>query len=220
MRTNEQPSDVGQKLNEVKFRAELSALYHQKRERFFELFDKLSKVANLFAGSAALWKVAEAKSLAAVAVIMSVSSALALVFSWSERARRHSELARSYRDVLTKIAAEGEESLDPKTINAWASELCAIEAKEPPSLAALAVACHNELAIARNQDSEYHPQKFLVRCFMHFFDLPHAPKRDDASIAEENAKAKGGSVLKFSIGLIVGNAIAVAVFWAIQKCAI
>ncbi|MYN04243.1 hypothetical protein GTP41_19305 [Pseudoduganella sp. DS3] len=205
MNSSEPPSDVSLKLNEVKFRAELSALYHQKRERFFELFDKLSKVANLFAGSAALWKAADSKSLSAVAIVMSVSSALALVFSWSERARRHSELARSYRDVLTKIALEGEESLELKTINSWASELCAIEAKEPPSLAALVVACHNELAIARNQDSEYHPQSLLVRCSMHYFDLPHAPKKLNV-VSSSDAQSYTGGALKFSLGLVVGIA--------------
>lgn len=218
MSTNELPGNVSLKLNDVKFKAELSALYHQKRERFFELFDKLSKVANLFAGSAALWRVAEAKSLATVAIIMSVSSALALVFSWSERARRHSELARNYRDVLTKIAAEGEDSLELRTINSWASEICAIEAKEPPSLAALVVACHNELAIARNQDSEYHPQKLWVRCCMHFFDLPHVPQKDDSCTNQEKAKAKSRGSVKFFMGLIVGIVVCAVAYGVTQKC--
>jgi hypothetical protein len=47
------------KRHDALYKAELSALYHQKRERFFELLDKLGKAAAVFGGSAALWKLGD-----------------------------------------------------------------------------------------------------------------------------------------------------------------
>lgn len=160
------------KRHDVLYKAELSALYHQKRERFFELLDKLSKAAAVFGGSAALWKVGNPDVVAFIAVCIMGTSSLSLVFSFSERSKRHSELARSFRDVIAEITSAGDFDVTDSIASAWAGKVCSLEAKEPPTLAALTVMCQNELAIARNERTLVHPQSLLTRWTAHFFDMP------------------------------------------------
>lgn len=165
---------VWEKRCDAQYRAELSALYHQKRERFFELLDKLSKAAALFGGSASLWKIGEPNTVAFFAVIVTLASALSLVFSFSDRARRHAELARGFREIITEIISKGDHSFDAPTADTWLGQVYALEAKEPPTLAALTVMCQNELAIARGNPECVHRQKTWIRWMAHFFDMPQS----------------------------------------------
>lgn len=156
------------------YRAELSALYHQKRERFFELADKLGKAASLIGGSAALWKIGNENFVAAMAACVTTSSALSLVFSFSERSKRHSELAQGFRTIISEILAKSEFDITPVDAGAWMSKVCALEVKEPPSLSALTVLCQNELAIAKGAENKVRPQNMSTRLLAHFFDMPLA----------------------------------------------
>lgn len=160
------------KRHEAIYKAELSALYHQKRERFFDLSDKLTKAASLFGGSATLWKVGNQEVVSAFAAFITATSALSLVFSFSERSKRHAELARNFRDIISEIASKGDLSFNESDTSVWMGKLCALEAKEPPTLSALTVMCQNELAIARNETSHVHPQSMWKRWMAHFFDMP------------------------------------------------
>jgi len=152
------------------YRAELSALYHQKRERFFELFDKIGKAVAVFGGSAALWKIGDPEWVSIVAALITASSALSLVFSFSERSKRHAELARSFREIAGDIVGTSDFAIRDAKASEWMGKVCALEAKEPPSLSALVVMCQNELAIARKAD--VYPQPFYIRWLAHFFDMP------------------------------------------------
>jgi len=155
------------------YRAELSALYHQKRERFFELFDKIGKAVSLFGGSAALWKIADPILVAKIAAAITASSALSLVFSFSERSKRHAELARSFRELASDIVGNGDFDIPDAKASGWMGKVCALEAKEPPALSGPVVLCQNELAIARK--AEVYPQSFIARCLAHFIDMPPNP---------------------------------------------
>ena len=160
---------------DAKYRAELSALYHQKRERFFELADKLSKAASLFGGSAALWKVGAqdgSGAIAIFAVIVTFASALSLVFGFSDRARKHAELARGFREIISEIIAKGDHDFEMKNADGWMGQVYSLEAKEPPTLSALTVMCQNELAIAMGCPGHVCQQKTLTRWMAHFFDMP------------------------------------------------
>jgi len=152
--------------------AELSALYHQKRERFFELLDKLSKAASLIGGSAALWKIADPEVVQGIAMFIAVTSALSLVFSFSDRSRRHAELVSAFRLIIAEIAAKGKRHATEEDINSWHGKIRTLEAKEPPALAALVTLCQNELALAAEQPHNVHPQPVWVRALVHFFDMP------------------------------------------------
>lgn len=154
------------------YRAELSALYHQKRERFFELADKLGKAASIFCGSTALWKISDENIVAAMAVVVTMTSALSLVFSFSERSKKHAELAQGFRAVIGEILAKSEFSVTNADASIWMSKICALEAKEPPALSALTVMCQNELAIARGANNKIVPQSLRIRLLAHFLDMP------------------------------------------------
>lgn len=160
------------KRNDALYRAELSALYHQKRERFFELWDKLGKAVSVFGGSAALWKTGNEDVVAVVALAITASSALSLVFSFSERSRRHAELARGFREIAGEIVGTSDFDLPEAKASEWLGKVCTLEAKEPPSLSALVVMCQNELAGARNGTT--YPQPLRIRLLAHFLDI--APK--------------------------------------------
>lgn len=154
------------------YRAELSALYHQKRERFFELLDKLGKAVAVFGGSAALWKISDPGLVSQIAALITASSALSLVFSFSERSKRHAELARSFREIASDIMGTSDFAIRDSKASEWMGKVCALEAKEPPALSALVVLCQNELAVARQ--APVYPQSFFVRHLAHFFDMPRA----------------------------------------------
>src|SRR5450830_683849 len=113
-------------------KAEVSALYHQKRERFFELLDKYSKATSLLCGSAALWKIANPRVVEAMALAITFLSALSLVFSFSERSKRHAELARGFCLVAGDIVKLGRDFLDAD-VNRWNESLYKLDASEPPS---------------------------------------------------------------------------------------
>jgi|GEM_PF-3354582 len=154
-------------------KAEVSALYHQKRERFFELLDKYSKATSLLCGSAALWKIANPRVVEAMALAITFLSALSLVFSFSERSKRHAELARGFCLVAGDIVKLGRDFLDAD-VNRWNESLYKLDASEPPALGALVVLCQNEIALAKDQPDAVIPQNVCVRLLAHFFDMPRS----------------------------------------------
>ncbi|KVE11290.1 hypothetical protein [Burkholderia vietnamiensis] len=156
----------------IVYNAEMSALYHQKRERFFELGDKLTKVASLLGGSAALYKVSEPSVIGAVAVMITTASALSLVFGFSERARKHAELSREFKGLISEISRVGPFDFADDDLKAWDEARCRLEIKEPPALSLLVVICQNELAIAQNQPSRVVHISFWKRILANFIDLP------------------------------------------------
>lgn len=172
----EVPSDeledyLWEKLHKIKYNAQLSSLYHQKRERFFELLDKLSKALSIIGGSAIISKLISSDSLPYIAAAITIASTLSLVFSFSERARKHSELSAKFKDVLVKIASSGERKLIEEELNAWAAKICELEISEPPALGLLVVHCQNEIAIAKGQLDMVKEIGTIERLFMHIFDM-------------------------------------------------
>lgn len=87
------------KRHQVLYRVELSALYHQKRERFFEVCDKLAKAVAVIGGSAALAKIGSGYWIVYIAAAITVTSTCSLVFGFSDRARRHAELSRNFASL-------------------------------------------------------------------------------------------------------------------------
>jgi len=153
------------------YRAQMSRLYHRKRERFFALLDRYSKAFSLIAGTAvfsSLLTTLEAKSFAGLAV--AICTLPSLVFAWSDKSRLHSELAAEYVNIEADIASKG--ILEWGSIDIFKSRLIAIAAKEPPELSALIRQCQNELAIAAEQTDKVFSLTLLERMFIHLFDMP------------------------------------------------
>ncbi|MQA38629.1 hypothetical protein [Rugamonas aquatica] len=164
----------------VQYRAELSTLYHRKRERFFALCDRCSKAASLIAGTAAfssLLPTAEAKAWAGV--VVAASTMPGLVMAWNDRARLHGELAQKFLAVEAEIVAKGKRDFTESDLNTWLAKILAIEASEPPTLGGLTAVCHNQLATSNGNPESIVKISKIKRFFMHIFDMeiawPEAP---------------------------------------------
>lgn len=172
MAASAEPRYLWKRRHDVLFQANVSALYHQKRERFFELLDKFSKAATLIGGSAALWKIADRDVVERLAVVITGASALSLVFSFSDRSKRHAELAAGFRLIAAEIVGKGERNFLESDLDGWKEKIYKLCAKEPPALAALVLLCQNELALAAEQPDRVHPMPLWVRWLAHFLDMP------------------------------------------------
>lgn len=164
----------------VQYRAELSTLYHRKRERFFALCDRCSKAASLIAGTAAfssLLPSADAKAWAGV--VVAAATMPGLVMAWNDRARLHGELAQKYLAVEAEIVAKGKRDFTEADLNIWLAKLLAIEAAEPPTLGGLVAVCHNQLATSNGNPESMVRISGIKRFFIHLFDMevawPAAP---------------------------------------------
>ncbi|GAA5784881.1 hypothetical protein [Chitiniphilus shinanonensis] len=165
------------------YKAELSALYHQKRERFFEMSDKLTKAISLFGASAALAKLTSPIALAWFAGAIAVASALSLVFGLADRSRRHAELARNFRQLMVEIIEKGELDFSEADVKTWCARATQLEVTEPASLGALVVICQNELAAVRENGKVYAVKRWQ-RMLAHFLDF-------DMSQAKEQPQRQG-----------------------------
>ncbi|MBI5658074.1 MAG: hypothetical protein HZC43_00655 [Nitrosomonadales bacterium] len=153
------------------YRTELSTLYHQKRERFFSVCDKLGSAVGVIGGSAALASLSNPALLAWIALVITVVSAAALVFGFSDRARRHADLAKDFRQLEATIVGWGERDFNEQDISSWDANTRMLESAEPPALGALVVLCQNELARAQGHDGHVSHLNWLQRMFAHIFDF-------------------------------------------------
>jgi len=160
----------------VLYRVELSALYHQKRERFFDFCDRGAKVVSIVGGSAALYKLGVDEVVAVAAAAITVVSALSLVLGFGEKARRHSELARNFKQVQAEMLRVGERDYTEDNLRDWEARVALLEATEPASLGVLVRICQNELAAAR-PGGVRRPVGVLRWPLAHLLDLP-LPKSD------------------------------------------
>jgi hypothetical protein len=171
------PPDTGYLWNkrcETLMLVQLSVLYHQKRERFFDLLDKLTKAVSVFGGSAALWKLSSPQVIAWAAALITATATFSLVGGFAERARKHADLARSFRLLEGDIVGAGERDYTEAGINAWQARLRGLEASEPPALGALVIACQNELAVAAGQRDKVVYIPWPRRLLMNFIDWNRA----------------------------------------------
>lgn len=166
----EQQDDSWARRYEVLYRVELSVLYHQKRERFFELCDKLAKAVAVIGGSAALWKLTSPEALGWIVAAITVTSTLSLVFGFSDRSKRHAELARNFRQLEADIVGKGVAGFD-EHLDKWEEKARMLESQEPPALGGLVVLCQNELAIAANQRDKVVPLSLRQRWTAHLVDF-------------------------------------------------
>lgn len=159
------------KRHAVLYRTELSTLYHQKRERFFSVCDKLGNAVGVIGGSAALASLSNPELLAWIALAITVVSSIALVFGFSDRARRHADLAKDFRQLESAIVGRGERDFTEQDVSAWDASTRMLESTEPPALGALVVLCQNELARAQGQLGCVVQMNWMERLGAHFVDF-------------------------------------------------
>lgn len=153
------------------YKLELSALYHLKRERFFDILDKIFKAFSLIGGSAAIFKISEVETVKYIAALITITSSLSLVLSFSDRARKHGEYAKNYRKLHASILRVGDRDFSENNINDWEAETLEIESSEPLALVLLTVVCQNEIAISRGDWDSVCKVPFYKIPFIHIFDF-------------------------------------------------
>ena len=158
----------------ILYQMRLSVLYHQKRERFFDIVDKI--VASLLAVSATaafttLFRPEEGgKAIAAFTALLSM---VPLVFNPAQRARHHNQLAQDYRRLLAECEIAGQAWTDEQCNN-FSSKSMQISASEPSPLTALVADCQNQLALAFDEE-KVADLKIYHHLFKHWIDLRPKP---------------------------------------------
>lgn len=174
--------------HEVSYRLRLSIRYHQRRTRFFDLWDKWIKALVVLASTSAFATLtieAAGTSIAKwTSAVIAAMSALSLVFAFSEKARIHANLTRRYSELEAELAAM--RASRKGSLADIDRRIRLIEADEPPSLGALVVLCQNEIALQEGHENSITSLRWYQRVLAHFVDLP-APTR--ARLTQEKQRS-------------------------------
>jgi hypothetical protein len=152
-------------------RLRLSALYHLKRERFFDNADRCIKAFAVIGGAAAVSQlIADATAKLWIAALVSVLSTVSLVFALSQKARRHSELARDFTKLLARVEEAGPYP-SPDKLDKFCSEITNLEASEPAAMSALVRHCENQISMSTGHPEEVIPLTPWQLLWMHLWDF-------------------------------------------------
>ncbi|MGA0569627.1 hypothetical protein ACO2Q9_02780 [Variovorax sp. VNK109] len=158
---------------EIVWKCMVSALYHQKRERFLDGMDRFAKFVGIVAGAAVFAKLTEHPLLGAwFAGIFTIITAASLAYDPASKARRHAELARDFKRLQSEVVRKGE--LSARDLRHYEAETLILESGEPAALSALVTHCHNELTTALGQDVQ--PLPLWQWLSMHFIDFDQSRK--------------------------------------------
>lgn len=150
----DEASEILNRRHELVYSSKLGFLYHRKRERFFDLCDKVTKSVTVLLGASLLGSFVK-DLVPLVGAIVSAIGLLALVFGYTDRKQRHKELADAYAELMARTEAIGQ-GITLAQLDLLHGELHKLNAKEPPTLGTLVVLCQNEIAIA-----EGHPDSVV-----------------------------------------------------------
>jgi len=157
------------------WRVMISALYHQKRERFLDGVDRCSQAIGMLGGAAAFAAVFTTPGGFSVpGAIVAVVGAGALCYGPGAKARRHAELARDYKSLHAAIVRCGA----PLTVEQrcdFDARILLLEANEPAALGALVTQCHNELSVALDRAHAVTPLRLRERLFANWIDFDQTP---------------------------------------------
>lgn len=138
------------------FTAAVSYTYHRKRQRFFDLLDKLTKALTVLAGASLLGALVK-DHLPAIGAAISALGLLSLVFGYGDRKQAHKEMAESFMLLRAQVEAAGQRGFTEQQLSGWEADLQRLNAKEPPTLYALVTLCQNEQAVASGHPEDVHP---------------------------------------------------------------
>ena len=125
---------------ELLYDLRLSCLYHQKRSRFFDAWERASQAIAVLGSTAAISQILSGNpgSQLVAAAVVAVSSTVVLVFGTNQKARVHAELARDCSRLIAEIERSGEEP-SHTDLDKWRATLSTLEADEPAALSSLVI---------------------------------------------------------------------------------
>lgn len=163
---------------ELLWAVQKSQRYHSRRNAFFDRWNKTTAFVGIVGGSTAFAAVGKylpetAGTVAAAFVVL--MSAIDLVASTGEMARRHNELKRRFCELEAEIRQCAK--VEDNVIASWQGKRLAIEADEPPTYVALDLLCENELARSYAHLSKGEPHNkvpWYMKRTAHFFRWENA----------------------------------------------
>ncbi len=174
--------NIWQRRSEIIGRLRLSVLYHAKRARFLDMTDKgLLTFTAISATSAAVSLLQSYQNPTVttwLGVVTAAASILPVVFAPAQAARLHSDLAKSFRQLLAECELKGE-YWEMEDCNRFMSRLIEIEIEESAPLGALLADCHNHVAMASGDRSNLIRLSWWHRVFMQVwsFDVKKLQER-------------------------------------------
>ena len=155
-------SDLDDKTYELLFAVRRSVRYHDRRRRFYEIWNSFTVAGAVIGGSSAFAALmADSTTVSAFfSALVALVAALGLAVGTARRADRHGDLARQFI-ALERDFAHGR-SLEDDKYETLVRRRLAIEASEPPVLRLLDAMCHFEVLRSLG-DATRHPRIPWVR---------------------------------------------------------
>lgn len=153
-------------------RAWVQVRYHRRRQRFFDLVDKITKAvtvalgASLFGGQLAKHFPDAAPWLAAA---ITLTGLLALIFGYGDRKQLHKELGEQAAKLAADIEAVPAYRLTYDITAGWAADFARFAARCPPALKTLTLMCEREQATAGGHPHHVTPQPWWRRMTADFW---------------------------------------------------
>ncbi|WP_343734512.1 hypothetical protein [Acidovorax sp.] len=148
--------------------AHITYRYHRKRQRFFDVVDKLTQVAAVGGGVAVAGKTVP-DYLPAVGGAIAFTGLLALVFGYGDKRQCHKELAELAIQMAGDIEGLPVPDLTEARVCAWEKTRTTISLREPASLKTLVAKCEWEQAVAEGHPNHCEQPGFFRQLHMHFF---------------------------------------------------
>ncbi len=152
---------------ELQWQIQLSVMYHLKRERFLDGCDRWSKFVSVVGGAASF---SVLKDSPAIPALITIVSALSLVFGFSTKARKHADLARSFKNLEAELILL-DCNCETKFLRNVKAQYLRIESEEPASLGALVTDCHNHLCTSHNRKEEITRLNWFHWMFKNWIDF-------------------------------------------------
>jgi hypothetical protein len=141
--------------------------YHRKRQRYWDIVDKLTKSATVVLGGSLLGKwMQDRLPLAAGAI--SALGLLALVFGYTDRKQIHKEISAQGAALIASIESVPAGELTPSKVAMWNAEYARLCANAPPALKSLTLMCEREQATADGHPEHVPQLPFYWRWLCHF----------------------------------------------------
>lgn len=133
--------------------------YHKKRQRFFDLIDKVTKSATVLLGASLLGEMLK-ENLPWIGGIISALGFLALIFGYGDRKQSHKEFSEQATNLVAAIELIPAGQLTPAIVAGFKADYARLCAKAPPPLKTLTIICEHEQSTASG-----HPDHVKLPCF-------------------------------------------------------
>jgi len=128
----------------VLYEAWVQLRYHKRRQRFFDLADKMTRAMTVVLGASLLGKYLVEWIGAGITAL----GLLALVFGYGERRQLHTRLAELAGELIASVEAIPAAQLNAEQVAQWRIQWTQLCINAPPALKTLTLMCAREQSIA------------------------------------------------------------------------